>query len=675
MFAAFMKTLFFLVSITCTHLAIAQTDSAARFLEEIVVTAHRAKEKSLLVPYSLATINKEHLRHFGSRTTPEALQGVGGVFVQKTNHGGGSPFVRGLTGNQTLLLVDGIRLNNATFRYGPNQYLNTVDAYTIDRIEIAKGTGSVQYGTDALGGVINILTKEPQFAEKQSLHGKILGKYMTRDMEKTVRGELDYTSQKAAFSGGLTYRKFGDLYGGDTIGRQHPSGYKEWSFNAKLKLQLSATATLSFANQFLQQSGVPVYHKIVLENFRINEMAIQQRNLHYLRYQKSLTSRLAKTIELTASWQQQLEERNMQKNSSTTLTNEKDKTNTMGLNFAVQSQLKAWWSARSGVDVYADKVNSKRSDETANSNAKSFKRGLYPDGGKHNSYSLYSLHHISLNKWTIDAGVRYNKYAIQINDTSLGKVNIKPSALIGNAGVSYHLNKQHHLYVSFNQGFRVPNLDDVGTLGVVDFRYEVPEYNLQPEKSANFEAGYKLSTKVFSAQFAAYYMKLYDFITRIRVEGQMINNYPVYQKLNSDKAYIKGAEADMSLDILKQVNIRGNISYNYGQNVSKAEPLRRIPPLHGRIAGRFRKDRWYTAVEMMYASKQDRLAKGDKDDNRIPAGGTPGFTVLNFFAGYQINVLNFNFGLQNILNIDYRTHGSGINGVGRSAWLSASINL
>ena len=128
------------------------------------------------------------------RTTPEALMGMNGVFVQKTNHGGGSPFVRGLTGNQTLILVDGIRLNNSTFRYGPNQYLNTIDAYTIQRIEVAKGTGSVQYGTDAIGGVVHIITKRSAICNKVKLvHGKVIGKYMTGDMEKTGRGEANYS--------------------------------------------------------------------------------------------------------------------------------------------------------------------------------------------------------------------------------------------------------------------------------------------------------------------------------------------------------------------------------------------------------------------------------------------------------------------------------------------------
>lgn len=116
-----------------------------------------------------------------------------------------------------------------------------------------------------------------------------------------VRGEMDYSSRNLAFNGGATYRNFGDLFGGDTTGRQHPSGYKEWAFNTKLKLRFSETSTLSFLTQFVKQNGVPVFHKVVLENFLIYEMAVQQRNLHYLRYKKECNSREVRPMEITAS--------------------------------------------------------------------------------------------------------------------------------------------------------------------------------------------------------------------------------------------------------------------------------------------------------------------------------------------------------------------------------------
>ncbi len=160
--------LFNILFVSAQHGEEDKKDTAIRSMDEVVVTAQRHQQQSLLVPYSVNTLSQQHIGEMNPRTTPEALMRMNGVFVQKTNHGGGSPFIRGVTGNQTLILVDGIRLNNSTFRYGPNQYLNTIDPYTIKKIEVAKGTGSVQYGTDAIGGVVNILTREPQFAENKS---------------------------------------------------------------------------------------------------------------------------------------------------------------------------------------------------------------------------------------------------------------------------------------------------------------------------------------------------------------------------------------------------------------------------------------------------------------------------------------------------------------------------
>ncbi|HLL41771.1 MAG TPA: TonB-dependent receptor plug domain-containing protein, partial [Segetibacter sp.] len=238
---------------------IAQEDTTAMLLDEVIITAERKAEKMLVIPYSTETVSKTNIEDYQSRTTPEALTGVNGVFVQKTNHGGGSPFLRGLTGNQTLILVDGIRLNNSTFRYGPNQYLNTIDAFSINKIEVVKGTGSVQYGSDAIGGVLQVFTREPHFSDKSKWGGKAVGKYTTGGMEKTARAEANYSSEKAAATIGATYRNFGDLVGGDTTGKQTPSGYKEFAFDAKSKFLLQPDVELTLAHQFLQQRHVPVY--------------------------------------------------------------------------------------------------------------------------------------------------------------------------------------------------------------------------------------------------------------------------------------------------------------------------------------------------------------------------------------------------------------------------------
>jgi hemoglobin/transferrin/lactoferrin receptor protein len=121
--------------------------------------------------------------------------------------------------------------------------------------------------------------------------------------------------------------------------------------------------------------------------------------------------------------------------------------------------------------------------------------------------------------------------------------------------------------------------------------------------------------------------------------------------------------------------VNGGISYTYGQNITGDEPLRRIPPLNGKVAATYTLKKFFVSGELLFAGMQDRLAEGDKSDNRIPEGGTPGWEVVSFFAGYQLSFVKMKVGFENIFNEDYRTHGSGINGVGRSAWLALNIGF
>ena len=651
-------------------------DTTTLSLGEVVITAQRHQQQNLLVPYSVNILSQQYIGEMNSRSTPEALMGMNGVFVQKTNHGGGSPFVRGVTGNQTLILIDGIRLNNSTFRYGPNQYLNTIDPYTIKRIEVAKGTGSVQYGTDAIGGVVHVLTPDPKFATgKSSWYGRLIGKYMTGDMEKTIRGEANYSGKRFAFITGITKRSFGDLIGGDTTGRQSPSGYDEWSLDMKAKFLLKQNIQVTVANQFLRQKNVPVYHKVMMENFAINEMDPQQRLLSYARMNVQGKSSVFKETELTLSFQQTIEGRNIRKNESTSLRKERDKINTIAFLTDIFSEFNKKWTANSGIELYYDKVGSTREDVNTQTGESSPKRGLYPDNSKYGNYSLYSLHHFRFGRWIVDAGLRFNTFDILISDTKLGIVKISPSALVGNTALMYQLNRNQTIYSTFSNGYRAPNVDDMGTLGIVDYRYEVPTVDLKPEKSQHTELGYKFQTKRLNGTIAAYYMHLTDLITRVKTDGQVINGYQVYQKENTEAAYIKGFETELKWNVIKRLNIIGSIAYTYGQSLSKQEPLRRIPPFNGRLMSVYRNNKWFTAAEFQFASWQKRLAQGDKDDNRIPKGGTPGWKVMNFFVGYKLAMLQLNAGIQNIFDEDYRTHGSGINAVGRSGWLAVNLNF
>lgn len=654
----------------------AQKDSAVKNLDELVVRAQRTKQQKKRVPFSMEVLQKQTIQELGARTTPEALAAVNGVFVQKTNHGGGSPFVRGLTGNQTLILVDGVRMNNAIFRYGPNQYLNIIDPFTIQQIEVAKGTGSVQYGSDAMGGVIQVITAEPEYeANGKRVQGGLLGRLVNRGMEQTGRGRLQYGSQRFAVQGGVSVRQFGDLYGGDTTGRQSPSGYKERAFDIKGKLLLGSRAELTLAHQWVRQQDVPVYHKVKLENFALNNTALQQRSLSYAKLVVPTDKAWAKELSVIASFQQGIEERESRKNSATTERHEKDDIQTAGLTIDLASAVKPWWRINSGVELYHDRVGSRTKDINLSSGNTTDKRGLYPNGATYGNYSLFSLHHLSLNRWIAELGVRYNTFAIGIADTTLGKVKLHPSSFVYNAGVLYQVDSRHGLFANFSTGYRAPNVDDMGTLGIVDFRYEVPAANLKPERSRNAELGYRYNSAAVSIEASAYYLQLENLIARVQVPGKVINGYNVYQKENVERAYVKGAEASVKIRLLRNLMLQAGAAYAYGQNETRNEPLRRTPPFNGRALLQYRNNGFHAAFELAAADRQDRLAKGDRDDNRIPVGGTPGFQVMNLYGGYRFKAVAINAGLNNLANVDYRTHGSGINGMGRSLWCSLSMGL
>ena len=655
------------------------TDSAEN-LSEVTVTATRKSTELLSIPYAVSLLSGREIIDRQYRSTPEALTGTTGVFIQKTNHGGGSPFVRGLTGNQTLILLDGIRLNNATFRYGPNQYFNTIDAASVSKIEVARGTGSVQYGSDALGGVVQVFTKDPTFSKDKSWHGTLRGKATTRDMEYSGRASVEYRSEKLAIVAGYSNKKFGDLYGGDTTGRQSPSGYKDQAVDFKLKYQLAANAVVTVSHQLLRQTDVPLYHRVKLENFAYYFFDPQQRRMTYAKLELIGKNKWLDKITIISSLQKSLERRDYQRNGNANKFVEEDKVRTWGNVVDVFSVVSKNWTANTGIEYYHDLVNSSKQQITFANSQMLNQRGLYPNNATSGNFSVYSLHHFTTGKFELETGLRYNSVAITIPDTAtsafkLGDITVKPSSLVTNVALLYHIGSNQNVYSSFSTGYRTPNIDDLGSLGLVDFRYEIPAYDLKPEKTYNTEIGYRFINKKIQSSVAFFYMHLTDLITRAQVPGQQVGGYNVYTKENSQKSYLKGTELSFNYSITNALSLKTNASYLYGQNISGKEPMRRIPPFNGRVLLNYNKVKWSLGAEYLFADKQGRLAKGDQDDNRIPMGGTPGWNLLNLYGHYTIRQLSFYVAIQNIFNEDYRTHGSGINGMGRSASLTLEINL
>ncbi len=672
----------FLVSTTSyASLQVQQERDTAILLKEVVViTPQRMEQSTDMITEAVSVQDRDEIIRLSPMSTPDAMSSIAGVWMQKTNHGGGSPFIRGLTGYHTLLLFDGIRFNNSTFRSGPNQYLSTIDPLTLQRVEVLRGQGSVQYGSDGIGGVAQFFFREPEFASHHRVEatGRLYANCMSHDMEYAGRAEVELGTSNFALLGGITYKTLGDIKAGGDLGTLDNTGYKEQSWDVKTKVNIG-NAKLTAVWQHLAQKDVPLYHQIASGNYVRYHFNPQQRNVGYVRLESSYQSKIFSTVKYTLAYLNSLEEREKQRTSSPVLRLERDYVNTYHGAAEIISDFANRWKASSGVEFYFDNIESSAIDKNQVTNEATPARGLYPDGTTYANMAIFSMHAIDLNRFTISLGARYNFLQLNVNDPVFGKTVVQPQATVGNVGVSYKVNKSIQLLASGNTGFRAPNVNDVASFGVADYRYEVPNYNLDPEKSVEVQLGLRTHTRKFSGEFFVFQNHLNDLISNVTssYNGEdSIDGFKVYRKENVNKALIKGMEMELHYHPNTWLSAFTNLTYTVGDNVTRQEPLSRIPPLFGRVGMDIKLKKKFTyRLEFLAASTQDRLSGSDKQDSRIAKGGTPGWAVVNTRFQYVYRNFYLQTGIQNIFNTAYRIHGSGVDGVGRSFWISLVAEL
>jgi outer membrane receptor protein involved in Fe transport len=648
--------------------------------KEVIISAQRMPQMQFSSPQAVNVLNQSQLVQSAPRSAAEALFGLPGLWVQKTNHGGGSPFIRGMTGNQALQMIDGIRLNNAISRYGPNQYFNTIDPNSIQQVEVIRGAGSVQYGSDAMGGVVQVFTKSPDFSKDGwQWDGQLFGKLMSGGMEQSGRAELQFSGEKAAFYGGFSTRNFGDLIAGADVGKLVPSGYREMSADLKAKFRIADQQLLTIAYQFLDQDDVHRWDQVAQRGYQLWKFDPQNRRLGYVRWEKYSNNRWLSQVRTTLSFNRSVEGRVSQRQDSNLRRREDDAINTYGAMAEIISRPADFYTISSGLEYYHDRISSSASDTDLESGISIAGRGAYPASARASSLALFSLHTLAFDRLTLTYGGRLNHFSVSTEDDAFGNINNAPTALVGNLAASYALWPQHRIVASVNSGFRAPNIDDLTKFGSFDSGFEVPISALDPEKSLTMELGFKSRTDNFSSAFFLYRTNLFDLIDRVPSTFNGSENYqgdPVFRKENVNRAYIQGAEAELEVKLGQSLTAFGSLIYAYGQNSSADEPMRRIPPLNGRLGLQYQHQTgFYLRGEYLYATTQDRLSGGDISDHRIPEGGTPGWEVLNLYAGYHWRWLRVNAGAQNLLDETYKTHGSGVYGYGRSAWLALNFSI
>lgn len=681
----------------------AQEPDGRRQPPAIVVTATRDEQDPFLVPYSAEVVSAQQLRERAYRTTPQALRDVPGVMVQETAPGQGSPFLRGFTGYNNLFLIDGVRLNNSTFRSGPNQYWNTVDALGLDRIEVVLGPASALYGSDAVGGTVQAFTRSPtRFAERGlAVSGGSYLRYATAENSIMGRGELsvcqtwDDGTRTGVLLGGDA-KSFGDLEGGRGTGTQTHTGYEETALDLKIEHWLAKDERLVFLHQRLDQNDVPRTHStIYARSFAGTAVGTdlqrdldQHRSLTYLQYHRDGPG----GVHAGVSWQQQGEEQDRVRGSGAE--------DWQGFTVGTLGMFAQWESAATaagtftlGVDYYRDHVDSwlRRSTPQAADGI----QGPVADNAHYDLFGIYLQDRLELGFGELILGGRYTYAAVDADKVrdplSSTQIAIADQwrQLTGNARLRIDLAPERwNLFLGLSQGFRAPTLSDLSSFDTArSGEFEIPATDLDPEHYLSYEVGTKLRTDAVSARLAWFHTDIDDQVQRFPTGNTNGAGQSEVTKANVGSGYVQGIELLGSWLLLEDTTLFGGGSWQYGRikNFETAgsalsyEPVSRIMPLTVRGGVRYEpfERHFWVETEVVHAEQQDRLSFGDqRDTQRIPPGGTPGYTLWHVRAGWHIDErTSLDVALENLTDCDYRVHGSGTSSPGRSLVLGLSTQF
>jgi hemoglobin/transferrin/lactoferrin receptor protein len=669
----------------------------------VVVTALRVPAEESSVPYTTYNLKmKETQLEKSPRSTPEVFQGLPSVMGQKTSYGQGSPYFRGFTGFRNLLLVDGVRLNNSVFRDGPNQYWSTVDSLSVESYDVVMGPSSVLYGSDAIGGTVNASTVAPpsEYQGQPVWAPMLYFRGASAEQSATSRMQLGARlNEQVGFIGGVSLKSYGDLRGGEEVGRQEHTGYDELDFDGRLDVALNKDSQMTFGHQSVSQDDVWRTHKTIYgltwEGLKAGDEKSryldQHRTLDYLTYSADHLNTFADRMKVTVSRQKQQEDESRVKKDSTAEDQGFDVT-TWGASLQLESDT-ALGNWVYGAEYYHDSVDSYLNKYKADGTlSKVGIQGPVADDARYDSVGVYVQDTISSFNDQLDVipGMRYTAAQADANQV-LNPVNNKTMSVEGDwdtvAGSLRLLHpltqdRRHTIFAGVSQGFRAPNLSDLTRLDTArSNEIETPVSSLEPEYFTSYEAGVKSRFDHFSTTLTYYYTDIDSMIVRAPT-GRVIDGLNEVTKKNSGDGYVQGLEWFNTVTVSKNWSgwlsaswMEGEVdAYPTSKDIKQRDYLTRLMPPTAQVGVRAQTDRAKYWVEGLCdaASKADRLSADDqRDTQRIPPGGTPGYAVLGIRVGSQITpALAMSLALENIMDTDYRIHGSGCNEPGRNVVLT-----
>lgn len=672
----------------------------AVILDEIVLSANRYKENKIDIPYRIDVIKQKEIEFGNQPTSADVLQNTGAVFVQKSQMGGGSPVLRGFEANKVLIVVDGVRMNNAIYRGGHLQDVITLDANMLERTEVLFGPSSTIYGSDALGGVMHFYTKNAVFSDSNKLLVKTNAFIRTASVNNEQTGHLDLNLgwKKFASMTNVTYSDFGDLKSGTTKLTGSPNSwdrnyyvkrfgnrdsmiknpnnniqvgtaYNQLDFMQRFALKTGEHLTHNLNFQYSQSSDIPRYDRLTEvagKNLRFAEWNYgpQKRMLtaYTLNFDKS--TRLTDNLRIIAAYQKIEQDRISRRFQNNNRTTQMEDVTVLSVNVDAYKRVKEKHELRYGLEVQSNDVKSTANVLQIVTGSVSPAATRYADGGnKMTTAGIYVSHAWELSEnFVITDGIRFTNNSLEstFKDTTFYKFPYSSAkqnnqALTGSLGFTWKEENDYKVSLLANTGFRTPNIDDMSKVFESSGNILiVPNAEIKPEYASNFELSIsKVVNKKYKFDVTAFYTLLENalVLADYKYNGQdtvLINGSKrkVQAMQNKNRAYIYGFTAGVQFDFNKNVSFRSIINYTYGRyaDVQKDTvlPLDHIPPVFGQTSLIFKEKNTDAEFFVRYNGKKsgaDYSSSGE--DNAIYSadatnGYMPAWFTVNVRLGYNL---------------------------------------
>ncbi len=714
---------------TLAQIPPADTVQEAVPLREAIVSANRVSQSRTAVAQSVQVLRRAQMEQINAQTTADLLINSGLAFVQKSQQGGGSPVLRGFEASRVLMVVDGVRLNNAIYRSGHLQNIISMDNASLDRAEVIFGPASTVYGTDALGGAICFFTKNPTLSDGGfKTTGSAFARYGSVNEEKTAHADISLADRHFGSFTSFTYSDFGDLRMGEKEGSapffgkrdfyveringkdslvknsdpylQKFSGYTQHDLLQKFVVQNdNVRHTLNV--QYSNSTDIPRYDRLT---DRSGSSGLSSAEWYYGPQQRLMVAYALSVSELgwfngglrtTLSWQDIEESRHNRNFGAPNRTDRVERLDVLGLTANAQRN----WGRQSlqlGLDgQYNDVVSTaQRINVNTGDTLAQFTR--YPDGGSQMSNAaVYATHHWhSANEaWAFSEGARvgFAGLSATFRDTSFfpfpfSTVEQRNPVASGSLGAVWRGAKRWRVAVNAATGFRVPNVDDLSK--VFDSQpgsVIVPNPDIKPEKTYNLDLSvtYQIADRLrweTSGWLTAFRDAIVTDVFQFGGQDSILYDQVMSRVLanqNKRNARIFGFSSNLDADLHKKLAAYASFTYTRG-DIRLAEggtkPLDHIPPVYGRIGAKWHTTRATAEAFVLWNGQkkiQDYSLNGEDNEQYAPADGMPAWTTLNLRGSYRFGKhLTVQAGVDNLLDIQYRTFASGINGPGRNVFVT-----